>query len=172
MLKHHPRMRVLALLALLVGCDRDPAGPIALVPMYELESADGQAVPVNAFRTVSNEAGTCVYDLLSGVLTLSETANYGLSFTYDMWCAGSSTPTRVHDQSNGTFTRAGDDLTLTPRAHGTFTIEGVRLQVDAAIVDIRMNAGEEYRFRFVGRSQVNDGAQPFAALAVSSRGVA
>jgi hypothetical protein len=131
-----------------MGCDSDSTGPVELSGMYELVSADSRAVPVRSFTSISNSAGSCVYDLVLGTLTFSDAGQYGLSFSYDVRCTGSPGVTRTHDITSGTYSRSGNTLSLAPKVHSTFVVESVRLQSGSAIVSTRTNAGSQHTFRF------------------------
>jgi hypothetical protein len=103
------------LVAFTAGCSGEPSGPVEIARMYDIESADGETIPVRAFRTISNDAGTCVYDLMGGALTFNPKASgYGVSFSYVVRCAGTG-ESWSHDTHSGMYTRSGDELSFTPR---------------------------------------------------------
>jgi len=136
------------LLTFPAACNHDITGLIMLASTYSLHSIDGSRLPVHSFRSVTNAAGSCVYDIVDGLLTFDGSGAYSTGFRYDVRCAG-QLPTIAHDDSQGSYTHRDAIVDFSPRAATTFTLSRATVHSTGLTLVLRMNAGDQYDLRFV-----------------------
>jgi hypothetical protein len=113
----------------LAGCG-DSTGPGgSLAGTYTLRSINGDPVPVLI------SSGPPQEEITGGFVRLNANGTFTASHTYRVTFGGSSTT--VTEDIDGTYTRSGDELTLTfddPDGSGTATVfavwDGDRLTID------------------------------------------
>ena len=135
------------IVAVSAACGGDAVGPVSPEPMYQLSSANGERVPVHSFQIVSNSAGSCAYDLAGGSLSFSSNNRYTFGISFLARCSGNPTPMVVHESSEGTYSRSGNDLVLTPRLQGSWTPTRIVLRSNEALVMIPAS-GEVHQLQF------------------------
>lgn len=149
------------------ACGEDPSGPVFLAPVYQLDSADGMAMPIRSLMTLTNAGSTCVYDLVGGELAFYGSANYSLSVAYDVRCAGNPVPSRDYDVSEGKYTQVDGRLVFTPRTYGEFAITRATASSNMVTIDIRTNSGRVHRFDFTA-APLRSTSGPTAGLGLGS----